>query len=607
MPVQSQPLAVDAHEAGSLSALNDTFEIELNGITSVRVLTTGTWDGTIKFEQSVDGSRWDPAVTLDTFTGAVLTTAGVTTNTIVYILNVAAIFKLRAIFTAYTSGQANLVFHASSGINFASVMNFVPTYFKSSTFDAAGNALTSQASGGKRPLDTGIVVGGAQVDPRAIRTLTVADRVTAFQGDGWNIGSISGPVALPTGASTLAEQQAQTVLLDTIEADIRVSQPRKMQDGSGNPIGSTTGRLHTQSKILGDDGLYNADVVIKDNRKALVTDATVTVESVFGFDDFADTWFFILASGADTDTVTVSIAAGATDSSAPDRDPPAYSHVTTVTATEAGDEIKLRDKIIAELNADSLFSAHWKASSIKDNAGVHVSSKYIGEFGERLGPTDFQVTATGTTVVSFQNSDNAQILRRGKQNSGIRDPRDKRLVTFGISGEVQAVPGAVGDLFIQNALNAGSPSMLVNGTLGSPIIFEINPPSDKDAFVEEVRFYGNANGIKFGQFLGQNNALVNGILVEIRSDGLVTQLPIIKLTDDFKHKFAFGVGAGFQLHVQAGRDDFMAALKFSSTFPLRKQGTFPSGDDYVRIYIRDNLQPGIQLLEFLAIGFEKEV
>jgi hypothetical protein len=78
----------------------------------------------------------------------------------------------------------------------------------------------------------------------------------------------------------------------------------------------------------------------------------------------------------------------------------------------------------------------------------------------------------------------------------------------------------------------------------------------------------------------------------------------IKLTDDFKHEFAFG-GQGFQLHVQAGRDDFLSSFNFEAAFPIRKIGTF-SINDYIKIHIRDNLTSGLLALEFLAFGFKRE-
>lgn len=53
-----------------------------------------------------------------------------------------------------------------------------------------------------------------------IRDLTSAsDSVAAVQSGTWNITNISGTVSLPTGASTLAEQQTQTTHLATIAGD----------------------------------------------------------------------------------------------------------------------------------------------------------------------------------------------------------------------------------------------------------------------------------------------------------------------------------------------------------------------------------------------------
>jgi hypothetical protein len=275
----------------------------------------------------------------------------------------------------------------------------------------------------------------------------------------------------------------------------------------------------------------------------------------------------------------------------------------TLTSLEAGKELVLRDKIISALNANGNFSPYWKASSIKDNTIVHISSKFIAERGERLNPGDFLVTTTGTTncLAAYDN-----IKRRGKPNSGQRDPSDRRLVTVGISGEVTSTPGSIGDLYIDHVKTpAGSDLMTVNGSV-TPVVFSMIPSTTKDTFISEMRFYGNANGIKFGQFLGQNNQLTNGILVEIKSDDQMITLPIVKMTDDFKHYFSFGSGQGFQLNIQSGRDDFMASFKLDAPFAIRKQGTFTT-DDYIKVYIRDNLTSGVIVLEMILFGFEKEV
>lgn len=51
---------------------------------------------------------------------------------------------------------------------------------RATLYDASGNLITSQASGGQRALDVGVNVAGVQVDPRAIRALTSSDQITAI-------------------------------------------------------------------------------------------------------------------------------------------------------------------------------------------------------------------------------------------------------------------------------------------------------------------------------------------------------------------------------------------------------------------------------------------
>ena len=358
------------------------------------------------------------------------------------------------------------------------------------------------------------------------------------------------------------------------------------------------------------------DVILKNFRNALVTDATVTVEQIFGRDGFADTWFFIDNAGLNGDSLRIQIP-GYTDPTAPnERSVPATDVTVNVTASEAGQENELRDKIITELNADANFSPHWKASiAIKDNPVVHIVSKYIGEKGDRIGP-GIILTPTGSVVTSYQNGDNEDIIRRGKANSGQRDPRDKRLVTVGVSGEVQAVPGAAGDLYLQNLTDDGTPTpdqggtgdadLRVNGS-GTPQEFFINPDPLEDIFITELRFYGGGNGIQFGQFISKNSPLTNGLLVEVRSDEQVLDFPPIRTTEDFKNKWSLGSGANFRLDIVSGTDQFLAVLLFENPFPIRKAGTFQSGDDYVKVFVRDNLNSGLTELEILAFGFRREV
>lgn len=352
------------------------------------------------------------------------------------------------------------------------------------------------------------------------------------------------------------------------------------------------------TRITGSNEAYAVDVELINGKRRLLTDSIVTVEQIFGQDNYADNWFWIDQAGILNSTIRIQIPAYV-DPTGVERAVPAVDKTITLTAAEAGKEIVLRDFIISQLNADSNFGPHWKATAVKDNAIVHISSKYVGEYGER---SSFTLTATDANIITVAFAD---IKRRGKANSGQRDPKDRRLVTVGISGEVVSIPGAVGDLYIGHATNAGSDSMLVNGSV-TPVVFSIGPDTISDIFIKELRFFGNGNGIKFGQFLSRNIILTNGILVQIKSDDKLISFDAIKMTDDFKHEFSFGPGAGFQLHIQSGRDDFLSSFAFDAAFPLRKSGTFLT-DDYIKIFIRDDLTSNILALQFLAFGFKREV
>lgn len=64
--------------------------------------------------------------------------------------------------------------------------------------------------------------------------------IPVSQSGTWNLNNITGTISLPTGASTSTGQATTNSKLDTIDTDIKASQPRKLQDGSGNAITSTS-------------------------------------------------------------------------------------------------------------------------------------------------------------------------------------------------------------------------------------------------------------------------------------------------------------------------------------------------------------------------------
>jgi hypothetical protein len=364
---------------------------------------------------------------------------------------------------------------------------------------------------------------------------------------------------------------------------------------------------------LGAERVVNT-VVRGDGLTALAMDGQVTVTSTFGFDQQPDSYFQIVNTGAAGNTWTISIAATTADPSTPDRDVPAYTKVFTVQAGEVGDEMKFRDRMIQELNADTVFknTVFLKAQKASDRAVVHIlSTKFSvsGEFWERPMAGDFNVSVTGTAVVivGFDN-----LISRSKPVTISRDLNSPhRLGLFGITGNVFVSQKDLSDLFYGEALRTTSPfdnNMLVNGST-TPVNFRINALSTTDLFIEHLWFYGGGNSIKFDQFLSKSSPakLPNGILVTVKSDDIITTFPVIQDTQDFKNKWSAlsGDAANFRVDVQSAADQFVAILTLPNPFLLRVAGSFTT-DDYINVSIRDDLSAGIKTLGFSVKGFEKE-
>lgn len=356
---------------------------------------------------------------------------------------------------------------------------------------------------------------------------------------------------------------------------------------------------------------YCAGVELVDGKNRLLTDSVVTVEEVFGKDPHATSWFYIGDAkdadgvGAAGDTVRVQIPAAVSPIGTTLY--PAVDVTTTVTAAMvAADnpEKELATQICLDLEADANFTlAEWDCIRIKDHSGVFIASELFNEFGER---TSWEVTATGTTTVTKAF---VAFERRGLPTELARSPNDPRQGILGISGTVISTPGGVGDIILENLKNAGSADMRVNGS-GTSVAFRLECSLTKDRLIQEVRFYGGCNGMKFGQFLCNNQKLSSGIQITFVSEQNTLVLPVIQSTEDFKNKWSFGpAGAGstFRIDIQAGGDQLTASLIFSAPAIIEKCGTNPLGNDYIQVDIQDRLD-NIGLNEFEAIvrGFEEE-
>lgn len=368
--------------------------------------------------------------------------------------------------------------------------------------------------------------------------------------------------------------------------------------------------------IAGKDTLGNLrrvnTVVRGDGVVAMPIDGTVIVESTFGADPLPDTYFKIINTGAAGDTWTITVQGTSNDPSAPDRDMPLFTKVFTIVAGEVGDEVKFRDRVVSELNLDTAFKTDslLKAQSVTDRGIIHISSTAFslsGEFYERPNVNDFTVAITGTAVavVGFDN-----LISRSKPVVLDRDPNNPhRSGVFGISGSVFITAKDLDDLFISEAYNATYGVDLLQDGSGTPIDFDIDASTNTDIFIQTMIFSGQANGIKFGNFLAKNTTLTTGVGVEIKSDNIVTTFPALKSTEDFKNRWAAlsGRGSNFRIDVQAGKDEMLAILTFENPFILKVSGTFGVGnDDYIKVTINDDISTGNSRFDFAARGFEKE-
>lgn len=387
---------------------------------------------------------------------------------------------------------------------------------------------------------------------------------------------------------------------------------------SATGVSEHNNRLQVENVMAGRDSLGNFrrvnSVVRGDGVTAVPIDGVVSVQSTFGFDQLPDSFFTIINTGGAGTTWEIYIAGTNADPSTPDRDLPSYSKTFTVLVAEEFDELSFRDRIITELNQDTVFrdTCFLKAQKATDRGVVHIYSEKFsasGEFYERPLAGDFAVTIAGSpgdgvVIVGFDN-----LISRSKPVTITRDfDSPHRLGLFGVTGDLNIAFRQLADLFLEKASLDGlgvTVEMSVNGSTTEKV-YLINARSTQ-VFVQSVRFYGQGNGIQFGKFLNLNNTLTNGILVNIKSENIVTTLFPIKATENFKNEFSFGSGAnGFEVIFASGRDEFLATFDFTNPFLISEAGAFGAGnDDYIEIRIRDNLSQ-VGSLQFLAKGFEKE-
>jgi hypothetical protein len=377
---------------------------------------------------------------------------------------------------------------------------------------------------------------------------------------------------------------------DTISEGANNEAIVNIADGSG----ATTRRAEVVPRIDGKD--------------ALAVDAVVNVEQIPGRDPLPDTFFTIVNTGIAGSTLRIDIAATANDPSSPDRDLPAYTKTFTVVAGEVGDEIKLRDRIVSELNADTTFknTALLEANSVGGDlrAIIHISSTEFSlstEFAERGGAGDFDVVTAGATVnIGFDN-----LISRNKPASLARDPNNPhRLGVLDISGTVRIRGSNATNLYFADAELSGSNELAVDGT--TPKVFSINAnasAADEDIILEQLKLHGIDTNIKVqgSNFMGLNSALTNGIKIEVFTGTDNFLLPTLFSTRDLLARF--GTSSSDNKIINQSGGDFI-----ESVFSLVDKNVIieleAGTTDRIEITIQDDIS-SVTSLVFTAEGFEE--
>ena len=355
-------------------------------------------------------------------------------------------------------------------------------------------------------------------------------------------------------------------------------------DNSQNAIGQDVPGV-SAVKITGGDESNTADVTDINGKKQLETFSDLNT------DFHPDSWCELTATGSIGDTITVNI---------PDD---SCSVTTTITATEAGDLEATVALMVLDFNADVTCKILYQSSKVTDNPIIVVASNKIGKGAERPDPGDFDCTSTGSAAISVE-FDN--LVSRQKRIRCVPDADDPRECATDISGIITTKDSTVGNRVVEFLEDSGGSSdMVVDGSV-MPVEFIFGPDPDDEIFVSQIRCFGSANNIKFGQFFGLNSPLTNGVLIEIRSNANTVMLRAFKTTEDFKNLFAFPSATEFKIDLQAGLDGFIAVLITDNPFPIDAVGTnAPAADDFVRLTVRDNLTNALIAMECLLVGFKR--
>jgi hypothetical protein len=185
--------------------------------------------------------------------------------------------------------------------------------------------------------------------------------------------------------------------------------------------------------------------------------------------------------------------------------------------------------------------------------------------------TDAKISKGDSTLVHLDAIDTAS--GRGRLKTTLYT-QDGIPVSF---GSTPPNPESIKNAFIKNGTND---SLLVNGSV-TPVVFSYNADATRDISIQELKFVMGANGITFGtDKFGVINALTNGLLIELVSDGNTGTVAVLNINECFVHLASPG---GF-IWVVSSKDMMASAYTIGGSLRL-KAGT----NDMVKVTVRDNL------------------
>jgi len=378
-------------------------------------------------------------------------------------------------------------------------------------------------------------------------------------------------------------------------------------------IKNETGGAENSPVSIGDgtgSGLKAEVIVRGDGRTAVATDTSISSVNVpQGRYPFPFSWFRLINTGAQNDTLTIFVRGTTADPSVPDRDVADYTKVFTTGAGEVGDEEAMVVRMVSELNSDTNFkNAFLRAKKVKDRAILIIEStkaSTVGDFYERASANSFTVTPTGTADIFVRY--NVLTSQSLETNLGVDPDNPHSLGVLGVAGTVQIQPGSISDRF-ELALTESGGSEILSDFDGSvtPVEFSLANNSMYDGslqyFVTSITIQGLDNGIKLSNFLGLNSALSNGLTWDIKAEDATFSFSAITSTREMKR---FASNGGWELDIEAGGDDALSRKELGGTaIEITETGLFAT-DDYFKVFVNDDLTQ-VSELKVILEGFTRE-